>query len=106
MINLPTKIKDPAHAVRVLEALVKHEEDRLKRFKDYYDAKAPMAGILIRALAEGAKAVLEKIERERCQPKVDGTFSDGVDWGLGVSAKLLAQAYAPRMKEAGMTVPE
>lgn len=94
MTNLPAKIKDPAHAVRILEALVEQIE---KQRNDN-----TLRGRLNRPLptelgwAEGTKAVL-KIK--------DDGYLDERDAKADV-IEALAQAYAPRMKEAGMKVPE
>lgn len=82
-------IKDPAHAVRVLEALV---EQGAKIDLEFYPSTAES---MQDALVEGAKAVLEMWYMWK-RPDTSCDY-----WVIA-----LAQAYAPRMLEAGMEVPE
>ncbi len=115
------KIKDPAHAVRVLESLVEQGEkvihgpfphapfvpsrqpvssygdDNLERFNK-------LALSLIPALVEGAKAVLAIYKNPLLIPEKD--FFRGIQSARDEMIYALAQAYVLRMAEAGMEVPE
>ena len=103
------KITDPAHAKRVLEALVEQVKNidakgGSKNVKISVEGDANgMKYFWVRyqmgmASIEGAKAVLEVLN--------DTGNSDLDLIRYQRVAVSLAQAYAPRMKEAGMEVPE
>jgi hypothetical protein len=93
MTALPAgwKPKDPAHAARILEALV-------STVGEWNDRTGKQTHPLNLALVEGAKAVLEHL---RIIEK-NGWHTRCINEILVV----MAQAYAPRMAEAGMEVPE
>lgn len=106
------KIKDPAHAVRVLKALV---EQGPKFIEHDVWLLCAYSAPLVPALVEGAKAMLSRWEA--ISEKHQKYFDDGGDKLLGefwAGRKeeangfivINAQAYAPGMKEAGMTVPK
>lgn len=91
------KIKNPDHAVRVLEFLIKE----LERASSLARPK-PQTTWNDKMLLDGVKAVLIEAKRTPdCIPPE-------TDFWLGERriAVDLAQAYAPRMAEAGMVVPE
>lgn len=91
------KIKDAAHAVRVLESLVEQGEDFIIRLKIPEEAHWCMA------VVEGAKTVLECLGPDPLSTDIHRIdFQEGqLNIAIG-----LAQAYAARMEEAGMKVPE
>lgn len=86
------KIKDPAHAVRVLKFLTEEKD----LWMPYMDGTP--GDELLYALFEGAKAVLNDLYRLEI-----GGWHTTCTKAVIMS---LAQTYAPRMKEAGMKVPE
>lgn len=97
------KIKDPAHAARVLEHLVK----RLEPWDDF----EPLEGWA--CVLEGAKAVLKQRTALMMWDSTDplGTpktiaRANGRQRGREEMIVSLAQAYAPRMEDADMEVPE
>ncbi len=105
------KIKDPAHAVRVLEALVE-QGDRIEELTAQLSIKDCSPGLwrmragMFSALVEGAKAVLGEWERIGELYADDLLVKDGYMLnGQALLLVVLAQAYAPRMAEAGMEVP-
>ncbi len=72
-------------------------------------AEPPAAGKMILALVEGAKAALFVYgiyKKEAPGPDVHPDLSRTVIDSAGSVLVALAQAYAPRMLEAGMEVPE
>lgn len=105
----PIEIKDPVHAVRVLEALVEQGEKTQKIVPN---------DTVLKMIVEGAKAVLESnkkwaetLSKAKTLPgyRTDGGIhptDDGINYGRDTLTVALAQAYASRMAEAGMTVPE
>jgi len=137
-VTSSAKIKDPAHAVRVLESLVERGEELLMGLSDgpwywqngslqssgEYDVLAkpthflhdrPMLAqgrSLVPALVEGAKAVLDEYRKVYILVFDKATADDMAHINQAdeeAKEKMLvalAQAYAPRMKEAGMEVPE
>jgi len=115
--------EDPAHAVRILEALVEQGEKHRKY--DTPEKRWVGSRPLEDALIEGAKAVLDKWNKVLAYQQIAedsitgrGTPQDAYstervaetwDNRVGEAAEFicaLAKAYAPRMKEAGMEVPE
>ncbi len=87
------KITDPAHAVRVLEHLAKNGA------QSALVLLPQRSWPFVYALVEGAKAVLEVRLDWQENPDLERGESNQTLMGL-------AQAYAPRMAEAGMEVPE
>ncbi|KKM94184.1 hypothetical protein LCGC14_1200900 [marine sediment metagenome] len=107
-VSSPEKIKDHAHAVRVLEALV--EQGKTGMHGMYWKQTGEKTGVIknhlwFDALAEGAKAVLD--EYKKVHGERHGSTERGIIYyGYRIAVIVLAQAYAPRMIEAGMEVPE
>lgn len=94
------KIKDLAHAFRVLEFIVGLEKDLDNRLNQ----DKPMAFL---TLLDGAKAMLDKNWPdlpEKGHP--ERRYWEGIIHERKNMFMDLAQAYAPRMTEAGMEVPE
>lgn len=93
------KITDPAHAVRVLKSLV-----------EYGDDPGIFAFAMEHGSVEGAKAMLKDWnEVEHDSEYVNGyrsLYKNAVCEGVKKALLSQAQAYAPRMAEAGMKVPE
>lgn len=95
------KITDAAHAVRVLKALVEHLEN-----VPTLDGQHELVWVWHGALLEGAKAVLARVPDQKVvAPEI---WSKASEEGTLLAFVILdlARAYAPRMLEAGMTVPE
>lgn len=110
-----------AHAVRVLEALVEqHEEMQILSTLNMHGPRGRQyqeyVGALVLALVEGAKAALDNFHvanKQAGDHKCDWGGCEGMDhheymcasdgWDRAVVA--LAQAYAPWMEKAGMTLP-
>ncbi len=101
------KIKDTAHAVRVLEALEKTNLAAANSF-----VEPPEVRPFVVALIDGAKAVLEEVAkaahgyRINTDSQMETATQEGREDMADIMAIRLAQAYAPRMAEAGMEVPE
>lgn len=98
------KITDPAHAVRVLEALVEQGEMNFQISTTDIDDVPTLEHLIFmrKALVEGAKAILEM----QIIPYTDTKIESAVAEERGLLALKLAQAYAPRMLEAGMSIPD
>lgn len=106
------EIKDAAHAVRVLKALVEQIEKQRDDNTQMGRLNRPLPTEL--GWAEGAKVILEDHAfassgnwttwNEELGKRID--ISDAVKEDADIITVKLARAYAPRMKEAGMEVPE
>jgi len=97
------EIKNAKHAVRVLEALVEQSKKRLDTLHQTHIPGSASA-IYLSALAEGVKAVLDT-KTDTPDEFYSGSFSIGAEHAQSDYLIALAQAYAPRMAEAGMDVP-
>ncbi len=114
--------KDPAHAARILKALVEQGEERLTWIAF---SGMDIRRTLLSALVEGAKTVLDKwykvlahqqtveassVGRVGAQDAYDSERETEIwDNRVGEAAEFicaLAQAYVPKMKKMGMEVPE
>lgn len=95
-----TEIKDAAHGVRVLKALVEQGEQKLGFPHKLYEPWMSM----VLALIEGAKVIISL--------KQSPDFPSNPDLVVGETAMkegtqmLFAEAVARRMEKAGMEVPK
>ncbi len=112
------KIKDAAHAVRVLESFVDQMES-MEKIGGPRHVKLSLDGdvegmkflgaryLMSPALVEGAKAVLETYKKAKEEwGFCEAENPEGYIYESERMVTALAQAYASRMIEAGLTVPE
>lgn len=116
------EVKDAAHGVRILKALVEQGEKQEKEVGPKH-LEADLTGepdtlkyicmklTMFHALVDGAKEVLADLQSAKIAHKLArvGTshvMTQGRVGGISGAIIVLARAYAPRMKEAGMGVPE
>ena len=94
-------------AKRILEALV-GKEINFRAANEFVDP--PVVGSLVLALVEGARAMLETWNRDfdsdRKGQRVESSAWYGRKEGYQMALIDHAQAVEPRMKEAGLEVPE
>lgn len=95
--------RDPAHAVKILEALVEQGQVRIKVERHYgEDGKAIYS--YLPALVDGAKELLKMVEAAQANSPEDwDLFEEGSM--LAAVIMNLTEKWSPHMEAAGMEVP-